>query len=664
MFRRLLIANRGEIACRIALTARRLGVRVIAVYSEADRDARHVRLADEAWPLGPAAPRASYLNVERLMEVARLSAAEALHPGYGFLSENEQLASACSAAGLMFVGPPAAAIAAMGSKAAAKAQMQRAGIAVLPGYAGEDQRLETLQAQGEALGAPLIIKPSGGGGGKGMQIVTALGQLPEALGAARRIAASAFGDSRLILERYVLAPRHVEVQVLADRQGRTLHLLDRDCSVQRRHQKLIEEAPAPQIESDVRTRLCRAACTVAREIGYVGAGTVEFLLEGAEFYFMEMNTRLQVEHPVTEAITGLDLVEWQLRIAAGERLTLQQSSIRPHGHAVEVRVCAEDPEQDFLPGAGTLSLALWPPAAPGIRVDQGFDSGDTVPPHYDSLLGKIIAHGASRAEAIERLRAALARTRIAGVPSNLAWLAAALDTDAFRAGPVSTAFLSEQADALHVRTESHTESTELTAFAAAAFVLREPPGATASPWTLGDGFRLSGTAPEEVTLFTPGERFTAQVHYLTSASVEVRLPGSAPVRIERQSGASSAGLVRLYAASGGEYVDAWVHGRHAHLWRDCARVAFERESLETLHTATVHAGSLTTTLPGVVVSRLVGEGERVTAGQPLLVIEAMKMEHTIRAPHAGIVRAFKYRIGERVKEGSTLVDLEAVGPDA
>ena len=657
MFRRLLIANRGEIACRIARTARRLGVQVIAVYSEADRYARHVRVADEAWPLGPAPPTASYLNVARLIEVAQHSHAEALHPGYGFLSENEELAAACSVAGVTFIGPPAAAIAAMGSKAAAKARMDRAGIAVLPGYAGEEQELETLQAHGEALGFPLIIKPSGGGGGKGMQIVTASAQLREALSAARRVAASAFGDGRLLLERYLPSPRHVEVQVLADTHGRTLHLLDRDCSVQRRHQKLIEEAPAPQIDADVRTRLHRAACAVAREIGYVGAGTVEFLLDGADFYFMEMNTRLQVEHPVTEAITGLDLVEWQLRVAAGERLTLQQSSIRAHGHAVEVRVCAEDPSQDFLPGAGTLRLAAWPGAAPGVRVDHGFDSGDSVPPDYDSLLGKIIAHGASRAEAIERLRAALAHTRIAGVPSNLAWLAAALDTRAVRAGPVSTAFLSDHAEALAVRTDTDALAT----FAAAAFALRGPPGAMASPWELADGFRLSGTVPEEVTLRTGSERLITEVRHLGPTSVEVRVPGGAAVRIEGQRGVSPAGLLRLHAGAGGAYVDASVEAGHADLWRDCAHTAFERESLETLHTATVHAGSLTTSLPGVVVSRLVGEGERVTAGQPLLVIEAMKMEHTVRAPQAGTVRAFRYRVGERVKEGSTLVDLEADG---
>jgi 3-methylcrotonyl-CoA carboxylase alpha subunit len=545
----------------------------------------------------------------------------------------------------------------MGSKAAAKARMDRAGIAVLPGYAGEEQELETLQAHGEALGFPLIIKPSGGGGGKGMQIVTASAQLREALSAARRVAASAFGDGRLLLERYLPSPRHVEVQVLADTHGRTLHLLDRDCSVQRRHQKLIEEAPAPQIDADVRTRLHRAACAVAREIGYVGAGTVEFLLDGADFYFMEMNTRLQVEHPVTEAITGLDLVEWQLRVAAGERLTLQQSSIRAHGHAVEVRVCAEDPSQDFLPGAGTLRLAAWPGAAPGVRVDHGFDSGDSVPPDYDSLLGKIIAHGASRAEAIERLRAALSHTRLAGVPSNLAWLAAALDTRAVRAGPVSTAFLSDHAEALAVRTDTDALAT----FAAAAFALRGPPGAMASPWELADGFRLSGTVPEEVTLRTGSERLITEVRHLGPTSVEVRVPGGAAVRIEGQRGVSPAGLLRLHAGAGGAYVDASVEAGHADLWRDCAHTAFERESLETLHTATVHAGSLTTSLPGVVVSRLVGEGERVTAGQPLLVIEAMKMEHTVRAPQAGTVRAFRYRVGERVKEGSTLVDLEADG---
>jgi 3-methylcrotonyl-CoA carboxylase alpha subunit len=491
MFRRLLIANRGEIACRIADTAHRLGLEVIAVYSDADARARHVRKADSAWLLGASAPAASYLNVERILEVAHAAGAHAIHPGYGFLAENASFAAACAAASVVFVGPPVTAIAAMGEKAAAKARMQGAGIPVLAGYHGEDQSLATLEREGRALGFPLLIKPSAGGGGKGMHIVTGAADLPSALESARRIARSAFADERLLLERYLAAPRHVEVQVLADQHGRVLQLFDRDCSVQRRHQKLIEEAPAPNLDIELRSGLAAAACKVAREIGYVGAGTVEFLVEGREFFFMEMNTRLQVEHPVTEAVTGLDLVEWQLRIAAGEHLVPEQTDLCPRGHAIEVRVCAEDPGQDFLPGSGRLLRADWPGASQLARADVGFEAGDEVPPHYDSLLGKIVAHAPTRIEAIERLRSALRATRIAGVPTNVAWLAAALDTATFRAADVSTAFIDRERRAL----TAATESADLVVYAAAARALAgcaAPP--PSSPWEATDGFRLGGPA--------------------------------------------------------------------------------------------------------------------------------------------------------------------------
>ncbi|HYK24615.1 MAG TPA: biotin carboxylase N-terminal domain-containing protein, partial [Steroidobacteraceae bacterium] len=405
VIRKLLIANRGEIACRILRTTRRLGIAAAVVYSQADERALHVRLADEAWPVGPAPARESYLNARAILEAARRCRADAIHPGYGFLSENEEFAAACAEAGLLFIGPPPAAIAAMGEKSAAKERMKRAGVPVLEGYAGEDQSLETLEQHGVELGFPLIIKPSAGGGGKGMQIVRKPADIRASLETARRIAVNAFGDGRILIERYLAAARHVEVQVLADAQGHVLHLLDRDCSVQRRHQKLIEEAPAPGLDAGLRAAMAEAACTVAREVGYIGAGTVEMLLDAGAFYFMEMNTRLQVEHPVTEAITGLDLVEWQLRIASGEPLPFAQSDIVARGHAIEARVCAEDPARDFLPGAGALRLIRWPVSdtptresgaegteSSGIRVDRGFETGDVVPPHYDSLLGKIVAH--------------------------------------------------------------------------------------------------------------------------------------------------------------------------------------------------------------------------------------------------------------------------------
>ncbi|MBS0395816.1 MAG: ATP-grasp domain-containing protein, partial [Proteobacteria bacterium] len=426
MFGSVLVANRGEIACRVIRTARRLGLRTIAVYSDADAAARHVREADEAIRIGPPAPRDSYLAIERVLEAARASGAEAIHPGYGFLSERAEFAAACAAAGIAFVGPPAAAIAAMGSKSAAKEAMRRAGVPVLPGYHGEAQSLEQLEREAHAVGFPLIIKPSGGGGGKGMQIVAAPERLAPALASARRLAESAFADPTLLIERYLPAPRHVEVQVLCDAHGHALHLHTRDCSVQRRHQKLIEEAPAPGIPEPVRDRLHAAGLAVARAVGYVNAGTVEFLYQDGEFWFMEMNTRLQVEHCVTEEILGLDLVEWQLRIAAGEPLPFAQQELAARGHAIEVRVCAEDPTAGFVPSAGRLTAVRWPERVAGVRVDAGFSAGDEVTSHYDSLLGKVVGRGADRAAAIAAVGRGLAALRIAGVATNAAWLAEAL----------------------------------------------------------------------------------------------------------------------------------------------------------------------------------------------------------------------------------------------
>ncbi|MGH8323521.1 MAG: acetyl-CoA carboxylase biotin carboxylase subunit, partial [Steroidobacteraceae bacterium] len=444
MIKSLLVANRGEIACRIFRTARRLGVRTIAVFSDADANAQHVREADEAFRIGSAAPRESYLNIQRIVDAALATGAAAIHPGYGFLAENSHFAQACVDAGLVFVGPPAAAIAAMGSKIVAKARMRAAGVPVLPGYEGSRQDLEHLESAALDLGLPLIIKPAAGGGGKGMRIVREKAEIGAALAGARRLAESAFGDSALLLERYLPAPRHIEVQVFADTHGHFVHLGDRDCSIQRRHQKLIEEAPAPAIPADVHSRLRAAALLVAREIGYVSAGTVEFLFDGRDFYFMEMNTRLQVEHTVTEAITGLDLVEWQLRVASGEPLPLSQEDIRFHGHAIEARVCAEDPERDFLPSAGELRLLQWP-SEESIRVDAGFATGDVVPATYDSLLGKVIAWAPERAQAAARLSAALARIYCVGVQTNERWLSRVLRAPRFLEASHSIALLEQSA---------------------------------------------------------------------------------------------------------------------------------------------------------------------------------------------------------------------------
>ncbi len=653
MIRKLLVANRAEIACRIARTAKRLGVRVVAVYSEADANAAHVRAADEAYLLGPPPPAQSYLDIARIVSVAQRAGCDAVHPGYGFLSENAEFAATVERAGLAFVGPSPAAIAAMGSKAAAKARMASAGVPVLPGYHGDDQSLERLASEAEKLGFPLSVKPSGGGGGKGMQIVRAESELRAALEGAQRMAERSFGDARLLLERYLPAPRHVEVQVFADAQGEVVHLFDRDCSVQRRHQKLLEEAPAPGIPDAVRARLHAAACSVAREIGYRGAGTVEFLYADGAFYFMEMNTRLQVEHPVTELVTGVDLVEWQLRVAAGERLPLAQHELRVRGHAVEARVCAEDPAKGFVPSAGTLRLAEWPAAEPGIRVDAGFASRDVVPTYYDSLLGKVIGFGATRAEAIAQLGRGLAAVRLAGITTNASWLARAVSHPAFRAGTVSTAFVAEHGAAL----AGGEDAAQLACFAGGAWLASlAPEGARPSPWESGDGFRVNLAARVACTLQRGKETFTIEAARPSPREVCARC-GDARV----QATASRAGeLLRLSPFDARDAVDVLVHGERITVWRGAETASFTRvDELAASATQRHVAGSLATPLPGGVIRGAVKPGERVKAGDTLVVVEAMKMEHAIRAPHDGTVRAVKYQAGERVPEGAVLVELDA-----
>ncbi|MBM3487352.1 MAG: ATP-grasp domain-containing protein, partial [Alphaproteobacteria bacterium] len=443
----VLIANRGEIACRVIATCRRMGIATVAVHSAADRDARHVRLADRAVAIGPAAARDSYLRGDRILEAARATGADAIHPGYGFLSENPDFAAACAAAGIVFVGPPAAAIRAMGLKAAAKERMAAAGVPVLAGYNDPAQDEASLVAAAARIGYPVLVKPSASGGGKGMHIAETEAALRAVLARARREAKSAFGDDALILERFLARPRHVEVQVFADTHGNAVHLFERDCSLQRRYQKVIEEAPAPALDPSLRETIGRAAVTAARAIGYVGAGTVEFLLDGAAFWFMEMNTRLQVEHPATEMITGLDLVEWQLRIARGENLPCDQASLRFAGHAIEARLYAEDPARDFAPSSGLLARLRFPKAGADLRIDTGVEEGDTIPVHYDPLIAKIIAHGPDRDAALARLRRALDRVSLAGPDTNLGFLRAILDDAAVRAGPTDTRFL----DRAHAR---------------------------------------------------------------------------------------------------------------------------------------------------------------------------------------------------------------------
>ena len=657
MFRRLLIANRGEIACRVIRTAQRLGIHTIAVYSDADRRARHVRLADEAWHLGGAAPRDSYLSIERILAVAKQAGAEAIHPGYGFLSERAAFPAACAAAGLIFVGPTAAAMAAMGSKSAAKEAMRRAGVPVLPGYHGSKQTLEELEAEALKVGFPLIIKPSGGGGGKGMQIVTAAPALREALASARRVAESAFADPALLIERYLPAPRHVEVQVLCDAYGTALHLLTRDCSLQRRHQKLIEEAPAPGIAEDVRGKLHAAGLAVARAVGYVNAGTIEFLYSDGEFWFMEMNTRLQVEHCVTEQVLGLDLVEWQLRIAAGEPLTLAQESIVARGHAIEARICAEDPASGFAPSAGLLTHVRWPESVPGVRVDAGFEAGDEVPSHYDSLLGKVIGAGRDREAALAALAAGLAALRIVGVATNAAWLAGALEVPDFREARLSTGFAAAHGAELAHPPVATPE--DLTAGALAIIGGTDAP-ATASPWDARDAFRLNLPSAQTWHIRTGETEHTVTV-------TRERAGWHARVRDweQRLDCAFGPDGLELATPASRRRVDVFRAGDRLSLWHGAQRLdltVVDPRHVDALEAD--HAGELVARLPGTVVAVLVAVGDAVAAGATLMVLEAMKMEHAVLAPRAGTVTKLHFARGDRVPEGATLVDLSEAAAGA
>jgi 3-methylcrotonyl-CoA carboxylase alpha subunit len=652
---RLLVANRGEIVCRIARTARRLGWTTIAVYSDADRGAKHVREADEAYHLGASPAAQSYLDKARVVDLALRVRADAVHPGYGFLSENADFAQACIDAGLKFVGPPPEAIRAMGSKSASKAAMAGAGVPVAPGYHGHEQSLERLCAEAERVGFPLIIKASAGGGGKGMQVVNAPGEMAAAVLSAQRLARTAFGDDRLLLERYFPTARHVEVQVFADAHGDIVALSDRDCSVQRRHQKIIEEAPAPGLRAEVRAAMAQAAITAARAVGYVGVGTVEFLVDpDQKFYFMEMNTRLQVEHPVTEMITGIDLVEWQLEIVRGGRLPAGAAQTTPRGVAIEARLYAEDPAHDYLPSVGRIEHLRWPspppgPAAAHLRLDVGVDSGDEVSPFYDPMLGKLIAWGESRELAGERLERALGELEIAGVTTNRALLASVLGDAEFRRGSVGTNFLALRAAHLAFgEPPAGCEDHVLAAlwYASAA----TDPGAL---WSDTSGWRLAAPAvthwrfgDTSMTLERTGPdayraRLGAAAHELRviargAAALEVEMAG----RIER---------VRITACK--DALELFRAGRHVTL-----RASRTEDALQAK--AQADAGSLVTPLPGTVVALHVTAGQSVERGAPLITLEAMKMEHTVTAPYAGIIERLPFGLGDRVAAGSVLVDIK------
>ncbi len=657
-FDKLLIANRGEIACRIIRTAKRMGLATVAVYSDADRGAMHVALADTAVLIGPAPAKDSYLRIDAIIDAAHETGAEAVHPGYGFLSENADFAQACADADLVFVGPSAATIRLMGSKSAAKALMEGCGVPVVPGYHGEDQAFATLAAAADRLGYPVLVKASAGGGGRGMRAVATPGELEEAVAGARREAAAAFGDDRLLIEKLIAAPRHIEVQVFGDTHGNVVSLLERECTLQRRHQKVVEEAPSIAVTPERRAQMSAAARAAAQAAGYVGAGTVEFIADAAGFYFIEMNTRLQVEHPITELITGLDLVEWQLRVAMGEPLPLRQDEITVHGHAIEARIYAEDADKGFLPSTGTIGL--WrEPAGNDIRVDTGFRAGDAVTPYYDALLAKLIVHGADRPQALGRLAEALREFEIAGVTTNLAFLRALVGHPQVARGEIDTGFIERELAAL--TTPRPTVAPLDLAAACVAVLLREqgeqiPPSA-ASPWDRTDGWTIAGRRSRRLSFRHGGERCDAVLWYgRDGLSMELR-DAHARLQFVPRDGA----VFDLCLGDAPERVTAGWSGRDLDLVtpRGRLRLHWIDPFAADLREAAL-ASRIVAPMPGTVTRILAEPGVDVPRGAPLIVLEAMKMEHTLRAPAAGRLKALKCAVGEFVQEGTELADFEPV----
>ncbi len=665
MFRKILIANRGEIACRVMRTAKRLGVSTVAVYSEADADALHVEMADEAVRLGPAPAAQSYLAIDKVIAAAVATGAEAIHPGYGFLSENARFAEACAKVGIVFIGPPAAAIQAMGSKSESKLLMERARVPLVPGYHGREQADSHLIHEALRIGFPVLIKASAGGGGKGMRIVRGEGELPAAIEGARREAKAAFGDDRLLIERYLERPRHVEVQVFADAHGNAIYIHDRDCSIQRRHQKVIEEAPAPGLSDETRKRMGEAAVAAAKAVGYVGAGTVEFLYANGAFYFIEMNTRLQVEHPVTEMIAGIDLVEWQLRVASGEELPERQGELQRYGHAMEVRLYAEDPARGFLPATGRIAHLTWPNAANNLRIDSGVRADDVISTHYDPMIAKVIAWGEDRATAAQRLRRALMETEIAGLATNAAFLIDVLGHQAFLNQEIDTGFIERhRADLLP---EGGATPERALALAAAFLVLVDGQRAAEaarrsgdphSPWGLTNGWRLNGEGGSSILLRDSAGRQRHARLTFSGARWDVAIDDGPPLRLTApriENGALVAGAdhgrLKVTIVQDGSQVTVIERGRATRV----ARI----DVLAEAEAAATSLGQLTSPMPGTVVRVMVEDGARVTRGQPLMVVEAMKMEHTIAAQADGIVKQVRFRAGEAVAEGVELIAFEA-----
>ncbi len=656
MFRSVLVANRGEIAVRIIRTARRMGLRTVAVFSDADRDALHVGLADEARPIGPAPARDSYLSIDRIVEAARFAGAEAIHPGYGFLSENADFAEACRAAGLVFVGPPPAAIRAMGSKAAAKGLMARAGVPLVPGYHGEDLHPDLLAREAERIGYPVLIKASAGGGGKGMRVVTDPGGFAESLALAQGEARASFGDDRVLVERYLERPRHIEVQVFADRHGDAVHLFERDCSIQRRHQKVVEEAPAPGLTAERRAVMGRAACDAARAIGYEGAGTVEFIVEGDAFFFMEMNTRLQVEHPVTEMITGQDLVEWQFRVADGEAVPLRQDELSIHGHAIEVRVYAEDPARHYRPSIGTLHHLRPPAEGPHVRVDTGVRQGDAITVHYDPMIAKLIVWDRDRPAAVRRLEAALAQYEVAGVETNLGLLRRVAAHPDFLAGDVDTGFLDRHPEVL----ASDLTLPPFAALAAAAAAIladwgHAAPGAgadTHSPWGLASAWRLNGDGHQDLTLHHAGIDHALRAFPRPDGTFALEAGGRRGAVGRRDGDALAIDGVRCRVPVVRDRDTFWVIVDGA-AWP--LRLV---DPLAPPRSEGAGGDRLVATMPGRIVAVQTEPGAAVKRGEVLLVLEAMKVQMRLTAPRDGVVAAVRAVLGDLVDDGDDLISFE------
>ena len=666
MFNKILIANRGEIACRVAATARRMGVKTVAVYSDADAHAKHVAVCDEAVHIGGSAPKESYLRWQAIIEAAKSTGAQAIHPGYGFLSENDEFAQACADAGLVFIGPPASAILAMGLKSESKQLMEKAGVRLVPGYHGADQDPALLQREADRIGYPALIKASAGGGGKGMRIVEKSEDFAAALASCQREAINSFGDDAVLIEKYVQRPRHIEIQVFGDTLGNYVYLFERDCSVQRRHQKVLEEAPAPGMTPEMRQEMGEAAVAAARAVNYVGAGTVEFIVEqrdGGEmtFFFMEMNTRLQVEHPVTEAITGEDLVEWQLRVACGQPLPRRQDELRIIGHAIEARICAENPDNNFLPATGTLHVYGLPECVTfergAVRVDSGVRQGDAISPFYDSMVAKVIVHGATREEALARLDTALGQTHIVGLPTNVQFLRRVAATASFAKADLDTGLIPREAACLF--DQEPVGLAVAVASAVAQTLLAEAAVAGNDPFSSRDGWRSHGVVQRRFAFDFHGMPAQALLTYqhdgalhLSVGEGESQVTGA--LSFQSQDGqridlqfAGQRQVVSVYAQGETEYIFA-AHG---------ATEIIEIDLLAHSGEAPSEGGRLTAPMPGKVVSFAVKAGDVVTKGQALAVMEAMKMEHTIAAPADGVVAELLYAPGDQVTEGAELLTL-------